>query len=316
MTDSVSSQPPVVPGKTFLVGEYAVLVGGEALGLATRPAFSRPHPTADLVLENHYHSSSAVGLFNQKHRCNFQVEILNPYKIRAAESSGQEISVGGFGQSTAEFIFAYMQKYKKFSLKTIFDDYRGLYMDPQHITQQPSGADLVTQLLGEVTYFTSVVENSKHFAWPFNDLSFCLISAVEKTGIKIKTHEHLQNLNRAQLLDLPGASQKVIQSFMAHNESEFLENLKGWMNLLMQRNLICDTSREIKNQLEKIKSVKLVKPCGALGADTLLVFSSKAYSLATQAELRSQGFTTLATEESLTKGPLAEALLATAQTAK
>ncbi len=293
-----------VPGKTFLVGEYAVLVGGEALGLATRPEFSLVKTARDSIENNkaiHYHSNSAVGLFNQKHNFNFQAEILNPYKIKNLEAS---ISVGGFGQSTAEFILAYMQKYQKFSLKTIFDDYLNLYMDPQLISQQPSGADLVTQLLGEVTHFARPVENSQNYSWPFKNLSFCVISAIEKTGIKIKTHEHLQNLNRAKLLDLPRLSQRVIQSFKNKDESGFLKNLSDWVQALTQKELICENSLQIKSELEKIESVKFVKPCGALGADVLLVFSSKEMSLITQSELKKHGFSTLATEVSLKQGRL------------
>ena len=284
-----------IPGKTFLVGEYAVLVGGEALGLGTLPAFT----TGQDVTK--YHHDSAVGLFNQKHAFHFQTEILNPYQIKNTEGL---IPVGGFGQSTAEFIFAYRQKYQKFSLKTIFDDYLALYMDPQYITQQPSGADLVTQLLGGVTHFARPVENSQSYTWPFKKLSFCVISAVEKTGTKVKTHEHLQNLNRAQLLDLPTLSQTVIESFKNKEESVFLKNLSDWVESLTQKKLICESSLQIKAELEKIESVKLVKPCGALGADVLLVFSSKELTQITQSELRQRGFTTLATEDSLTAGAL------------
>jgi mevalonate kinase len=38
-----------IPGKTFLVGEYSVLVGGEALGLATAPCFKLSEKKLNII---------------------------------------------------------------------------------------------------------------------------------------------------------------------------------------------------------------------------------------------------------------------------
>ena len=65
-----------VPGKTFLVGEYAVLLGGASLGLATKPYFEFDYlqdvADADLDLkrlktEKSFHPDSPAGMLVKKH---------------------------------------------------------------------------------------------------------------------------------------------------------------------------------------------------------------------------------------------------------
>jgi len=249
-----------IPGKTFLVGEYAVLIGGEALGLATRPQF---YVESNLNQDVEYHPQSAVSLFCKKHNISFSKKIINPY------------GVGGFGQSTAEFIFAWVEKNKKISrrdLKSIFQEYLSLFSDVNNQNKRPSGADLVTQALGQVTHFKTPVEDSTSYTWPFSDLSFFVIS----TGLKIKTHEHLETLDRRKLVILKPLSQKVIQSFLNRNKNddkyEFIENLRNWSHELEQMSLQHADVLKIKSKLLKNENILLVKPCGALGADVCLVF--------------------------------------------
>ncbi len=245
---------PNIPGKTFLVGEYAVLVGGEALGLATKPTFSLSQE------KTNYHVNSAVGLFSKKNNLEFNQMIINPYKV------------GGFGQSTAEFIFAWLKKNIFInSVKEIFNDYLNLYNSIELKKIKPSGADLIIQLLGHVTYFANPVENSKPTLWPFQELSFFIIS----TGLKIQTHKHLENLNRDCLEDLPKLSAKVIQSYFKKDQDEFLTHLKIWVQELQKLSLIHSDILDLKNNLEKNENISLVKPCGALGADVCIVFFLK-----------------------------------------
>ena len=47
-----------IPGKTFLVGEYAVLVGGKALGVATEPYFE-----ADFKQKHETFLAAAAGIW-------------------------------------------------------------------------------------------------------------------------------------------------------------------------------------------------------------------------------------------------------------
>ncbi len=243
-----------IPGKTFLVGEYAVLVGGEALGIATKPSFILTAENAD------YHSDSAAGLFCAINDIQFNSKVNNPY------------GMGGFGQSTAEFIFAWFKKNKKInSLTEIFNQYLNLYNSEKLINLKPSGADLVTQIMGQITHFSNPVGKSKSVIWPFSELSFFVIS----TGLKIQTHEHLRQLDRNQFSELPALSQNVIKAFFSENESVFLNELKRWSEKLNNLSLQHKDVLKIKNELELFPKIKFVKPCGAMGADVCLVFCAK-----------------------------------------
>ena len=51
-----------IPGKTFLVGEYAVLLGGAALGLATKPYFELTETEADEAADE-FHPDSPAGRY-------------------------------------------------------------------------------------------------------------------------------------------------------------------------------------------------------------------------------------------------------------
>ena len=143
-----------IPGKTFLVGEYAVLAGGKALGLATQPYFT---VTSEAAIP---HAESAAGLFlrGKKSRA-----LHNPY------------SVGGFGQSTAEFIAAWFEQDQVNDLSIMFRAYRNLFA-----AAPPSGADLVIQMLGQVTHFNPEIKKSKSSFWPFSDIGFDILSTTQQ----------------------------------------------------------------------------------------------------------------------------------------
>lgn len=251
------------PGKTFLVGEYSVLDGSEALVIATNPLFQSAENE-----NQEYHPESAVGRFCEQHHFQFTNKILNPYQM------------GGFGQSTAEFLFCWKafqnsksvsnQKIpKKEFLSRALSDYFKCYLKTP--TETPSGADLVCLVESGITYVKKNRTESESLSWPFTDLSFFIVS----TGIKIKTHEHLNQLDRKKIRDLNPASQKVIQSFHAKNENDFLVSLKFWQKKLTELYLQADDVIKLKENLESNRKILLVKPCGAMGADVVLVFFRK-----------------------------------------
>ncbi len=274
-----------IPGKTFLVGEYAVLSGGEALGLATAPCFELSENQTE------YHPMSAVGLYCSKSKTQFMNQILNPYKA------------GGFGQSTAEFLFAWLCKNKEMNGNQwvdVFNEYRLLYSADENRKQCPSGADLITQVLGQVTHFRQPVESSTSYMWPDWDLSFFVIS----TGIKIQTHDHLENLDRTKISDLKYYCESVIQSFLNKNSSEFIRHLGLWSTELEKRSLQHTDVLKIKTQLQKNQKIILVKPCGALGADVCLVFCHPSDKNEVRTFLNDQNYKIQASESDLSDGVL------------
>ena len=246
-----------IPGKTFLVGEYAVLAGGSCLGLGTSPSFS-------IVLNDNgqkFHPDSPAGLYLQKNNLqNFAHEFKNPY------------GVGGFGASTAEFIFSYYSNSQsQKNLKEIFQTYLGLYADRKE--QKPSGADLITQLVGGISHIdlAPAVPAVEKLSWNFKDLEFLVYS----TGLKVKTHEHLASLDRKICDGLVKPSFDVISAFKTGDSRVFTQALSEWSDKLQQLGLAAPQVVELKRHLQdKIPGI-LVKPCGALGADVIIILCSK-----------------------------------------
>lgn len=254
-----------IPGKTFLVGEYAALLGGGALGLATQPCFQVSYKKNINSSVNStscpFHVDSPAGrLFLQKKELfrNTEIYFFDPYQ-------GQ----GGFGGSTAEFLSILGPQLEgiecQVSLKqAVIADYKKMH--PQGL--QPSGYDLLFQLMGEVAYVDVTNNKYESMNWPFLNLKFAIVS----TGVKQKTHEYLKQLKQEQLVGLAELSGSAVKAFLNQNESDFLKNLSVWVDELRQRSFITSHSLELKQKLESHPEVLLVKPCGAMGSDTLLVF--------------------------------------------
>lgn len=278
-----------VPGKTFLVGEYAVLSGGACLGLGTNPSFS-------IVLnfaQQTFHPDSPAGLYLRKNNLpNFSHEFTNPY------------GVGGFGASTAEFIFSYFsnpQASKK--LEDIFATYLGLYSERKE--QKPSGADLVTQLMGGISHIDLAggIPKVERLNWNFKDLEFLIYS----TGLKVKTHEHLATLDRKICDGLVKPCEEVIAAFKTNDSSIFKNTLAGWSKKLEQLGLTASEVLALKSHLESHIPGIVVKPCGALGADVVVILVAKEQkqSVLSQIEaLNLKGLTFQADSSHLANGPL------------
>ena len=246
-----------IPGKTFLVGEYAVLAGGSCLGLGTRPGFSiQPNPNGQK-----FHPDSPAGLYLQKHKLeNFSHDFKNPY------------GVGGFGASTAEFIFSYYSNAQSSkNVEDIFNSYLDLYSDRKE--QKPSGADLLTQLAGGISRIdlSSPVPIVEKLNWNFKDLELLVYS----TGLKVKTHEHLAGLDRKVCGSLVKPSQDVVSAFKTNDSRTFTQALSEWSDKLQQLGLAAAEVTELKRHLQSQIPGILVKPCGALGADVIVILCSK-----------------------------------------
>lgn len=278
-----------VPGKTFLVGEYAVLAGGSCLGLGTSPSFSIV-PNAN---GQTFHSESPAGLYLHKKSIeNFAHDFVNPY------------GVGGFGASTAEFIFSYYsnpQAHKK--LSDVFQNYLSLFTDRKE--QKPSGADLITQLVGGISHIdlSTAEPTVEKLTWDFKDLDFLIYS----TGLKVKTHEHLAELDRSLCQDLVIPSQTVIKAFKTYDGQTFTQALSGWSDKLEQMGLAAKPVIELKQYLQKQIPGIFVKPCGALGADVVVILCAKAQKKHVLEQIQLLNITGLkfqADSSHLTNGPL------------
>lgn len=251
-----------VPGKTYLFGEYSVLLGGAAIGLATQPCFQINFQTSTQTKTqtspaesgtHQFHPESPAARYLAKHGKSVSVSLHDPYLL------------GGFGRSTAEYWAAIIP-----DLLTNPRDFHSLLTEYKSL-HQGSGIDLAFQYFGSICLADPKLGFFQTFSWHFENLDFFVIS----TGKKIATHEHLKTLDLDSLKELPVLSEKMTHVFAANKEFEFLSLLKQWCALLGKHNLIHPDSLEMKAKLESFESIKLAKPCGALGADVILIFFAK-----------------------------------------
>lgn len=287
-----------VPGKTFLVGEYAVLLGGASLGLATKPYFEFDYledvAESDLDLkrlktEKSFHPDSPAGMLVRKHKLKFNFYYKNHYLEQGV--------LGGFGASTAEYLIALtpiLLKQKK-GFFDILNEYKELHA---YQAVKPSGNDLAFQYFGQVTLADSALNFYQNFDWNFASLDFSVIS----TGQKVPTHEHLADLDLNRLKDLPALSQQITKVYAENRPDDFIALMREWCDKLEEKNLTHLHSLHLRKQLEKNENILLAKPCGALGADVMLVFYKRRDSLEVIKYLEEQPVQIMAGSDELSHG--------------
>lgn len=274
-----------VPGKTFLVGEYSVLLGGASLGLATKPCFEIGFGSDYNQNDSaSFHPESPAGLYLKKHSRSLTVSIKDPY------------SQGGFGRSTAEYWAAVVPDLIKTNKNfyEIFDEYKSLH--------RGSGIDLAFQYFGNVCLADPLLHFYQTFNWHFENLDFYILS----TGFKVPTHEHLKTLDLKSLHELPALSNRITQIYAENKEFEFLSLMKQWCALLEKHQLTHPNSLAMKTQLESFESIKLAKPCGALGADVIIVFFAKTHKLSVKNYLVENNFKIQAHSSDLVSGVISQ----------
>lgn len=278
-----------IPGKTYLVGEYSVLLGGSAIGLATQPCFQidygqNPKTSSDKPDLIVFHPDSPAARYLKKHGCSINATLKDPYLN------------GGFGRSTAEYWSAILPDLLKTNQNfyNIFDEYKSLHTG--------SGVDLAFQFFGGICLADPVIQFYQTFSWHFENLDFFILS----TGFKISTHEHLKTLDISLLKELPVLSNRITRVFAENKEFEFLSLMKQWCTLLEQHKLVHPNSLELKARLEAFESIKLAKPCGALGADVIIVFFAKSQKETVKNYLFQNGFMVQAHSSDLVTGVSAQ----------
>ncbi len=214
-----------LPSKTFLIGEYAVLSNGCAVVLNTKPKFEKRD-----------------GKFYDPHK-----------------------SKGGFGASSAKWIFENKINSKSINAKAIISKY--VETTWSGIGIPPSGVDVISQLVGGVLAIDLSSMQYLSTDWSFYD--FFII----RTGNKVKTYKHLESLNDVKKFGvLAELSRNAFSLFIKKDES-FFSCLKEFDLELNELNLCLPESISLKNNLSKIDGVVYVRACGAMGSDTMIVFS-------------------------------------------
>lgn len=289
-----------IPGKTFFAGEYLALLGGPTLVAATKPQFEIRIRTRNA--ESHFraptfHPSSPAGKLYHSYPDffeQFSYHWKSPY------------GPGGFGASTAEFIglhallqmgeTLWIEQERHFDLHQMLKAYRAFATDSQS-RWVPSGADLVAQVQGGINFFKNRSGQVQTFAWPFSGLGFAIL----RTGIKIATHEHLQNLGDFSGEGLEKATDKLTQSLRQLDEAAWIQGIHELAQELQGLGFVTSHTLELLQKIETLP-VLAAKGCGALGADVIAVFFAKDRSLEVLQGLKALGLEVVATEKDVCEG--------------
>jgi mevalonate kinase len=276
----MSTEPPQalpqanlsIPGKIFLIGEYAVLEGQPAWVVAVPPRFrwsGNPTPKKSAV----FHPDSPAARFVRS--------------VGRPATSGTFVDAwegqGGFGGSTAEFaIAAYLagvrdplDAHRKY--RDLHREHRPL--DRVGATSLPSGADLVAQWVGGAIEWTPdgvgggtirSIENE------LRNLPFLFFSATHLPDRKTKTHAHLETLAEKPVAGPRFATLSPVielaRSALAEKDLLTLGTaFTRYAEALHELGLEAESAHADRSALAELPGVIGVKGCGALQTDAIVL---------------------------------------------
>lgn len=227
----------LLPSKTFLFGEYAVLGGGDAIVLATPPFFEI------IDLEKKHHDKSIA------------FDMLNGAQTLSISDSHR---FKGLGRSGAECTASWLESAKKESLSSLL---KSFYLSKKNLNVTASGADIMCNYLGHCTNFREK-SSSK---WPFPEIDIGIFS----TGISHHTHNSQLYANQ----NLVRQSEFCIKAWLQKDFSGLIESIKKYQLLMYESNVLLSEVKRVVEKLYMLDGVVLAKGCGALGADIILTLS-------------------------------------------
>lgn len=253
-----------VPGKVFLLGEYLVLYQGPAILAAVSPRFEFQLGTTGIPLKSLFHPNSPAGLFlkNQTKLHDRCVEFRDPYDGH-----------GGFGSSTAEFLFALsVVESSSLSWQRALSHYLELFDEEN----RPSGADLITQLTGGIVHYQPELRTVDSLAEAFDWNGLMVFSAAHQRGRKVKTHDHLKQLSLSSSLthSLKVVVESAKQAIDSMDAPGLGKAFDQYAQLLNSEGLECQATLEDRMALRELDGVLGVKGSGALQSDVILVLTS------------------------------------------
>ncbi len=276
----------LIPAKTFLLGEYAAVAEASAIVLTTTPCFELSLTTEKGLCG--IHPQSPAGLWwKQQNYSDYGLSWQDPYG-----------GSGGLGASSAQFLGSYLAschlKNQAPNLETMLQAY---YQSAWTGTGlRPSGYDVIAQSQQGCVYINKHQQIIQSFAWPFENLSFFLIH----TGIKLATHHHLKETPLPKQIDyLSKLVNEAKQAFEQINSEQLIHCINNYHEKLTELNLVAEHSAQLIKQFKENPEVAAVKGCGALGADILLIMTSRENAPILNKKLIADNWQILATETSL-----------------
>ena len=265
-----------VPGKVFLLGEYAVLAGQAALVASVGPRFRMTArdsvealPEAGFVFHPQSPVARLLDWADREGGARPDLRFSDPFQ-----------GAGGFGASTAQFALAYRSLANERGWPTdwasVWKLYRELVRNGTDAFS-PSGADLVAQWQGGVSLFheMQVTDLWKNCDWS----SLLVFSATGLAGRKVATHDHLGSLNPAEfpqvaktwLSKIEEPLQKGIAAARSGDLPELGRAMERYADGLRDCGLEVPAAAEDRAAIRAIPGVLGVKGAGALQSDAVLV---------------------------------------------
>ena len=254
-----SSYQILIPSKTFLVGEYAVLHGGSCLIANTLPQFDFRISTKAKKLSHPFHSQSVASLYIEKNK-----ELFSNIKIELSKDLPS-----GFGLSGAQWNCVYtlsclLKNQKINSVHQAWEEYKKL-------SKNTSGADVVAQKTGELCSFCPNPFDVKKLDWNFHQIQFAFIL----TGETLNTWDHVKDIkskNCSRLVDITHLSLEAVQN---SNEDLFIKSIKEYADELENQKWITKTSYNLLQKINSFSQTMAAKGCGAMGAESIVLFFKK-----------------------------------------
>ncbi len=247
-----------VPSKTFMLGEYLVVAGGDSILLATQPRFSL-NVTAGTTNLTNIDLASPAGEYWQAYANDFQ-----HMNIHFHDPHTQQ---GGFGASSAQFLLLHQLRHNNAPINNhnLLTEYQQFAWSGKGLP--PSGGDVIGQYYGDITLFNKSTEQQQTLTWPFSDVNF----AVLRTGNKLATHEHLQNLTAIPTKEFTAIVHDAKHALLASDSQQFCQAVNAYALTLAQHQLVAKHTQTLLTQLRQHDAVLAAKGCGALGADVILI---------------------------------------------
>ncbi len=240
-----------IPGKLFLIGEYGVIEGGDALVAAIRPGFTyypavkfNAHPESPLGRYNtHFGSDAAVDLN--------RLDSLNP----------------GFGTSTAELIAAlWLQSGMLPQGPALWSWYKETF-------PRTSGADLLAQIealrTGKALF--QVAAGGKVKALPESELFSQILVFQTDVSEKLPTHEALAATRPKVPVEVTNNLSRKLQAGFLLGDERSLKALGEFAELMNSLGLETEHAKKVRLAFQKNPSVISAKGCGAGLHDVFLV---------------------------------------------
>ena len=241
----------LIPSKTFLFGEYAVLTNAPAIVLATPPFFEINYGSKPT-----WHKLSVANIIKDKAQ---ELSINNKHNIK------------GLGRSGAECLASWLQA------NDFLPDINDLLTKIKNTQLVMSGGDVLCQWYGQCLDY-SKQESS---AWPFPEIDIGIWS----TGFCAANHTYISKDTTINPM-LIEAANLCYSAWKEINSKELIDSINKYQSQLVNSGLQLFECQKIIKSLIAEPAILAAKGCGTMGADTILTLSevshrSQVYSLAT-----------------------------------